>query len=223
MFLSQRRPVVYPQAEHARLAATIAAAWGGGVFEKPAVDFLSFVRGVALHDRGYGELDTDAIGETPPERWLEIQRRGFAPRGEDAVVDLVVALHVQRLVSPHSDPVEAAALPDMAAAIPGLRRAARVGESVAQAVDSITDLCDRIAFDICCEEPSEWTRPVVPAAGAAPIDVFVSFDGARIVTITPWPLAVPWLVGVLVGFEAAGYPAMLDPVIEPVRVQPVPG
>ena len=57
------------------------------------------MRGVADHDRGYGELDDDPLGEVDEERWLEIQRRGFAPRGEDAVVDLVVALHVRRLMA----------------------------------------------------------------------------------------------------------------------------
>src|ERR687886_932448 len=99
MFRSRRRPVVYSQAEHARIAAAIAAVWGNDAFPRPPVPFDAFVRGVALHDRGYGELDADGIGEVASERWLELQRRSFTPRGEDPVVDLVVALHVHRLVA----------------------------------------------------------------------------------------------------------------------------
>ena len=58
-----------------------------------------FVRGVREHDRGYDEHDADEIGQVPTDRWLAIQERGFAPTRDDAVVDLVVALHVRRLVS----------------------------------------------------------------------------------------------------------------------------
>ena len=91
--------MVFPQAEHARLAGTIALAWGNDRFARPALPFDAFVRGVTLHDRGYGELDADGIGEVPPDRWAAIQQASFAPRGEEPVVDLLVALHVHRLVS----------------------------------------------------------------------------------------------------------------------------
>ena len=87
-----RRAVVFSQADHARFSAAIAAVWGNEQFESLPLDLVPFVRGVALHDRGYGELDTDGIDEVADERWIEIQRESFRPRGEDPVVDLVVAL-----------------------------------------------------------------------------------------------------------------------------------
>src|SRR5207249_1188152 len=77
MFRSQRRDVVFPQAEHAELAGDLALAWGNDEFDRPALPFDSFVRGVALHDRGYGELDTDEIGVVARGRWLKIQLAGF--------------------------------------------------------------------------------------------------------------------------------------------------
>jgi hypothetical protein len=89
MFRSKQRAVIYPQAEHMRLAGVIVAAWGS---TRPPIPFDSLVRGVATHDRGYGELDNDPLGEISQERWLEIQRRGFAAQDDDAVVDLVVAM-----------------------------------------------------------------------------------------------------------------------------------
>src|SRR5215467_1482296 len=94
MFKSRQRAVVYPQGEHQRLAGVIAAAFRPELVPLP---FEAWVRGVATHDRGYGELDADPLGEMAEERWLEIQRGGIEPQDDDPVVDLVVAMHVQRL------------------------------------------------------------------------------------------------------------------------------
>ena len=218
MFRSTRRPVVFPQAEHARFSAAIAALWGNERFELPPLDFPSFVRGVALHDRGYGELDSDGIGEVASERWIEIQRRSFEPRNEDPLVDLVVALHVRRLVSKPWNP--AGVTREMDAALPALLAAAGVGEEEAAATDAITSLCDRIAFDVCFEEPSHWSHSVVTGVGVGPVEIAYAFDGAGTVTLEPWPLAVPLARPVLAGFAADGYPERLAPVIEPILVRP---
>jgi hypothetical protein len=147
MFRSKRRPVVFPQAEHARLAAAIALEWD----ERPAIPWEPFVAGVALHDRGYGQLDADDIDVFAEARWIEIQREGFAPRGADPVVDLIAALHVRRLVSQGGHP---AALAEMDARLPELHEAAGMDEETAAAADRITELCDRLAFVFCFEEPA---------------------------------------------------------------------
>jgi hypothetical protein len=221
VFRSGRRGVVFPQAEHARFSGAIAALWGNDRFEPPALDFDSFVRGVALHDRGYGELDRDAIGEVESERWIEIQRRGFEPRREDSVVDLVVAMHVHRLLSKPWNPSAAVFLPDLEGALPALRAAAGTGEDVARAADAITDLCDRVAFDVCVEERSDWTFPVPPGVGEAPVEIAFTFDGAGTVTLDPWPLGVPWARPLLTGFLAEDYPDRLEPVVEPIHLRSV--
>lgn len=210
MFRSVRRDVIYPQAEHARLAGAIAAAWGNAELRRAPLPHESFVRGVALHDRGYGELDTDGIGEIGPARWVEIQRRSFAPRGDDPVVDLIVALHVHRLVSRPRDPLEAAALPEMEQALPALRAAAGVSEADAAAADAITNVCDLASFVWCFEEPAERT--------VRGVDVVV--DGRGSLTLAPWPLGVPRLDVVVVGYRAAAYPEQLDAVVEVARVTP---
>jgi hypothetical protein len=213
VFRSTRRPVIYPQADHARFSAAIAAVWGNDRFDPPPLDVDAYVRGVALHDRGYGELDTDGIAEVPTDRWLEIQWESFRPRGEDPVVDLVVGLHVERLVSWGHDASR------MTAMLPELLAAAGVGEPEARAADSITHVCDGVAFDVCFEEPLTWTRPVLPGVGAEPVEITFAYDGE--VTLDPWPLAVPWLRAVLVGYAADGYPERPDAVIEPVLIRPV--
>jgi hypothetical protein len=106
MFLSRRRSVVFPQADHARFAGALALAWR----ERPPVPFASFIRGVADHDV--------ATASTTPmrsvERWeasagSASNAEEFTRRGEDVVVDLVVALHVRRLLSSQEDEHERAA------------------------------------------------------------------------------------------------------------------
>jgi hypothetical protein len=199
VFRSTTRPVVYPQAEHARLAAAIAATWRPDAIPLP---FDSFVRGVALHDRGYGELDNDPLGEIEQTRWLELMRRGFEPAGDDPVVELVVALHIRRLVGN--------ATPEFAAALPGRLAAAHVSEADAVAADAVTDLCDRISFSFCFEEEGAGTIGSIAYTVAA--------DGSA--ALAPWPLVVPELTATVVGYRADGYPQRLDPVERSFRLSP---
>jgi hypothetical protein len=203
MFRSKRRPVVFPQAEHARLAAAIALEWD----ERPAIPWEPFVAGVALHDRGYGQLDADDVDEVPEERWIEIQREGFAPRGADPVVDLIAALHVRRLVSHGGHP---AALAEMDARLPELHEAAGIDEETAAAADRVTELCDRLAFVFCFEEP----------ASCALHGIAYELDGLGEIVLDPWPLDVAEQSGLILAFEAEGYPCRAEPVVVPFRTRP---
>jgi hypothetical protein len=192
MFRSRRRAVVYPQAEHGRMAGAIAAAWRE---EDVPLPFASFVRGVTLHDRGYGELDADPLFEVSRGRWVEIETRGFRAASGDAVADLVVALHIRRLIGDPDDETAALAREideELAAVSPEAR-----------AADRITELCDSLAFSFCFE------RPVSGDAGGIAFD----YDGELRITLDPWPLAVPRLRGVIMGFAADGYPQRLEPVV----------
>jgi hypothetical protein len=219
VFRSRRRELVFPQAEHARLAAAIAQAWGNGHWQRPPVPFGAFVQAVALHDRGYGQLDADGIGEVSAERWLEIQCASFAPRGTDAVVDLLVALHVLRLASRWSaaGPI---ALGELDVQLPALRRAAGIATSDAAEADRVMDLCDAIAFDFCVELPAGGRVEVVPTRAARAVAIEFELDGEGLIVLDPWPLGVARLDGIVLGFEAADYPERLSPVVVPFRVLP---
>jgi uncharacterized protein DUF3891 len=199
VFRSTTRPVVYPQEEHARLSAVIAAAWNPEAIPLP---FEAFVRGVALHDRGYGRLDNEALGEIEQSRWLELMRRGFEPQDEDPVVDLVVALHIRRLVGDDS--------PEFEAALPARLEAAGVSEADAMAADAVTDLCDRVSFSFCFEEEE--------AGVIGAVAYTVEADGRA--TLAPWPLVVAELEETVVGYRAEGYPNRLDPVERTFRLRP---
>ena len=210
--------MVFPQLEHARLSAAIALAWDEVAVPLP-LPRESFVTGVALHDRGYGEHDADEIGAVRRDRWLAIQRRSFAPTGLDPVVDLVVALHVRRLVSHATDDAARAALTEMDEEIPALREAAAVSEEDAAAADRITDLCDRVSFDFCLEQPESGSMAVVGPDGEA-IDVRYEIGGRGTIVLDPWPLEERTVSGVLLGYAADAYPRMLDPVVTPFRIEP---
>ena len=192
--------MIVPQAEHGRMAGAIAASWAE---PPPGLPFESFVRGVTLHDRGYGELDNDEIGVVEPEPWAEIQRRGFTARSGDAVVDLVVALHIRRLIGDDEQPARAALAREIDAALPERIAEAGVTEEQARTADRITELCDRIAFAFGMGEADSGE-----VGGIA-----FRYDGHETATLDPWPLAVPWLRAVVGGFAPDGYPQRLEPVV----------
>jgi Protein of unknown function (DUF3891) len=198
--------VIVSQAEHGRMAGAIAAVWG---LPQP-LPFESLVRGVTLHDRGYGELDIDQIGVVGPERWVEIQRRGFSERSGDPAVDLVVALHIRRLIGDDEHPARIALAGEIDAALPGLRAAAVVDEEQARAADGVTEVCDRLSFVFCSGE----------AVNGDVRGIRYRYDGVETIALDPWPLAVPWLCGVVGGFAAHGYPTRLIPVVELFRLEP---
>ena len=192
---------MYPQAEHQRLAGVIATAWGNDQVERPPLPFESWVRGVAVHDRAYGELDEDQIGAVAPERWIEIQTPAVEPQAGDPVVDLVVAMHVQRLAD---DFVE------LDAHVPDRLADAGVDPADAAAGDVITNLCDTLSFTFCFEAPA--------SGSIGSFSYTVGADGSA--TLAPWPLSVPELTETVVGYRADGYPERLDPVERVFRLLP---
>jgi hypothetical protein len=208
MFRSLRRDVVFPQAEHAELAGALALAWGNDAFARPPLPFDSFVRGVALHDRGYGELDTDEIGGVPRERWLEIQQAGFGAHDHDPIVDVVASMHIRRLVG------EGPVYDEMSDEIRALFERAGVDETAAAAADRITAFCDRASFDICCEEPADGEVAIGDRRLA------YRYDGERTVHVEPWPFGPDALDLLLAGYRAETYPQRPYRVVQLVRVEP---
>jgi hypothetical protein len=211
VFRSQQRPVVYPQAEHSRLAGAIAAVWGNDEVEPPPLPFASFVRGVAVHDRGYGELDNDPLGEMPQERWLVIARRGFAAQDADPIVDVVVAMHIHRLVSTAPFTIDPTVLAEFDVGVPERLRTAGVDAATAAATDPVTALCDGLAFNFCFEQATSGTIDI-PQQSRAAVPISYSLDEGGVGTLSPWPLAVQELTRAVVGYEADGYPERLEPV-----------
>lgn len=215
MFKSKQRPIAIPQWEHQQLAGTLALLWGNAAFERPPVSFESFLMGVALHDRAYGPLDTLPIGELPEEAWLTLTRLGFAMTWADPIADLIVKMHVRRLVSYGSAPARQAMAAEMTQTIQELLGHQGLDAVVFERIDRITNVCDRIAFDFCFEAPAEGEVRIVPRNdGDDEIAVRYRIAGG-VIEVDPWPFGIDSHTGYLVGYQLAGYPAVLEPVLVP--------
>jgi hypothetical protein len=220
MFISKQRPIVVPQWEHQQLAGTLALLWGNAAFERPAIPSASFLAGVGLHDRAYGPLDNLPIGGIPEADWLALTQAGFATAWADPAADLIVKLHLQRLTGYGTTPERQAAATAMAEAIEVY--AARHGLDLPTftRIDRITNLCDRIAFDFCFEAPASGTVNIFPRNDAA-TEVAVNYRIAGdTILVDPWPFSAAEAHGYLMGYQCAGYPTELEPVVLPYCVRP---
>jgi hypothetical protein len=211
MFKSKQRPIAIPQWEHQKLAGTLALLWGNADFERPPVPFESFLAGVGLHDRAYGPLDNLPIGELPEEQWLALTRRGFEMAWADPIADLIAKLHLKRLVSYGDAPARQALAAEMAQAIQAQIQRDGLDAATFERIDRITNLCDRIAFDMCFEAPAEGDVRIFPSNDRDD-EVVVRYrteDGR--IQVAPWPFAVERHTGYLVGYQLDGYPMLLEP------------
>ncbi|MCC6615565.1 MAG: DUF3891 family protein [Anaerolineae bacterium] len=222
MFKSQKRPIVVPQSEHARMAGILASLWGNELFDRPAMDFQSFIKGVTFHDRGYSQLDYDAIGEVAPERWLAIQRQGISQDAGDAAANAVALLHMKRLVDRSGSEApydELVALAEQ-----------RIADSVARTslpraafewADKITNWCDDVAFDFSMETRFHQAGSVctrVDSADTVTIEYDLRPEG--VIAVRPWPFSVESYSGFIIGYEIEGYPERLEPVLMPFTLTP---
>jgi len=222
VFKSKKRALAIPQSEHARMAGILASLWGNDLFDRPAMDFQSFIKGVTFHDRGYGPLDYDPIGEVAPERWLEIQRKGITQEVDDAVANVIALLHMKRLVdrsgseAPY-DELVALAERHIAESVEksGLPREAF------EWADKITNWCDDVAFDFSMETHYHEAGNVCTRIDS-PDTVAIEYDLAPdgVIAVRPWPFSVPSYSGFIIGYEIEGYPERLEPVLMPFFLTP---
>jgi hypothetical protein len=213
MFKSKQRPLVIPQWEHQKLAGTLALLWGNADFERPPVPFESFLAGVGLHDRAYGPLDNLPIGELLEEEWLTLTRSGFGMTWSDPIADMITKVHLKRLVSYGNAPARQAQAAEMAQAIHEQLQQHNLAAATFDRIDRITNLCDRIAFDVCFEAPAEGEVRIFPSNDRDEEIVvrYRTMEGA--IQVAPWPFAVDSHTGYLVGYQLDGYPTLLEPLL----------
>jgi len=220
MFKSKRRPIAVPQSEHLKLVGALAFVWGNADFDLPQIDRASLVAGVGLHDRGYGYLDDDPIGEMPEERRIAITRRGFDMSGSDPVADLITRYHLKRLMANSTSPAIQELHAEFAREIEAQLHRQGLSAAFFERIDRITNLCDLLSLGFCFEDPAEGQVSVFPHNTTdAEVAVHYVVRPAGI-TVTPWPFSIPSIAGYLVGYRLPDYPARLDPVILPYLVSP---
>ena len=222
MFLSRRRSLAFPQSEHARLAGQLACLWGNEQFKAPGespsdeISFSSFCTGVALHDAGYGPIDNDAIGKMSRAASRRRFIRLMDLELDDRVAETIVLHHVRRLIN-HTD------FSDLQLScnnrLNSLIIATGVSAGCYERLDTITNLCDSIAFQFCFEAPAEGTVKVVSCpASPETIPIHFRYDGESLVTVDPWPFSVAEIVGYMIAYQTPMYPSRLHPSMVPYRV-----
>jgi hypothetical protein len=218
MFQSKTRNIVIPQSEHARLAGTIAYHWGNTAIAATPIDTVAFAAGVTYHDRGYGLIDTMAIGATYESVWLATQRRGIYIMDADPVTDTVALMHIRRLLS-HGDSDESRSLIQVAdeRIAHNIAQTAHTHEDFVQA-DRVTELCDNISFKFCFEEPAQFAGNVGTIDNLQPIQVQIEPRG--VIHLNPWSLNVAEVRGFILGYQATGYPDHLQPVLVEYAITP---
>jgi len=220
MFKSTKRAIVFSQSEHLRLVGALAYHWGNAQFDLPPVGRAALVAGMAFHDRAYGYLDTDAIGEISEQDWLEIARRGFGMSFSDPAADIIARMHILRLV--RSRPVSTA--PGLAEELEQALDVQIAGSGHTwqhfERIDRITNFTDRISFEFCFERQTEGKLAVFPHNDRDEEVELSYWIAGETITLDPWPLDVEEVKGYLSAFRQVGYPHRLDPVIAPYRIMP---
>jgi hypothetical protein len=210
---------VIPQYEHGRLAGILAQQWGNDNFDRPSMNFASFVEGVALHDWHYGFGDNLPIDGADEDAWLAMTRRGLALRLPDPISDIVAKLHLRRLCSynPTAERVALMAEFDEVVQV----RLPETGHSRVEFdwADKITRFCDNVAFHFSFEVERELSANVgmrVNDKRETAVTYHIQPHGQII--IDPWPFAVPTISGMILGYQAEGYPDVLLPVVVPFQI-----
>jgi len=224
MFKSKTRSIIIPQSEHGRLSGVLASLWGNDDFDRPALDFTPFVNGVILHDWNYGLVDILPIMEAVEAEWLEMAARGVNHTFDNPITDIVVKLHLKRLLNSHNYPERQ----KLARMIDG-QVAARLPQTKFtladfQWADKITRFCDMVAFDFSFEQPTTETIELFARRDATqtiPVTYQIKRNG--VIEIDPWPLSVPRHTGFIFGYHREGYPDNLCPVIIEFYISPKRG
>jgi hypothetical protein len=220
MFKSRTRSILFTQFEHGRLAGTIAQAWGNEDFDRPALDFPAFVAGVTLHDWGYGIMDNLSIGEAPEDEWLDVIRKNVEKRYDHATTDIVVKLHLRRLLGFYSSPEREELIAQIDERVEDRLEESEATLDVYQRADKITQLCDMISFAFCFESAGQLTYEVFSRQDSAEtVDVTFEVKPGGQVIVEPWPFSVPIIAGVMYAFKRQGYPEDLKPIVIPFNIR----
>ena len=213
MFKSKRRQIVIPQSEHLRLVGALAMLWGNTDFDLPPVERVSMVAGMALHDRGYGQLDNSAIGEMSEDEWQGIARRSFSMYNSDVITDTIIKYHVRRLASYYNTHERQALAAEFSQGIKEQLQAHNLSKVIFERMDRVTELTDNISFLFCMDVPNSGTVSIFPR-NHADTEVPVQYEVANgMIHVSPWPFSADKFEGYIFAYHLDGYPARLDPFI----------
>lgn len=212
MFRNKLTSYLIPQFEHARLAGHLAGTWGNANFDTPNLPRESFVTGVLFHDRGFGFLDRQELGAVSEPERASMFRRTVRSSFRDPVAEIVILMHVRRLLDGNSNAEHQSVFAEAERAIEKALSDCGYDQSQFSWADQITDLCDRIAFDFAFGTLTEGhvsVRRDEESQEFSPIQYKI-IDGG-VIEVKPWPFGVDIVRGEIVGYIDEGYPDLLEP------------
>ncbi|KAA3619300.1 MAG: DUF3891 family protein [Calditrichaeota bacterium] len=218
MFKSKTREIIIPQSEHAHLAGIVALLWGNDAFDRPEFDFHSFVAGVAFHDFGHGNFDTNEIGAMDDDRANNVDAALVNCKLPNPIADAVAHFHILRLLKNGSNSelikkCEERILHDL--------KSSGIAQEKLIWADKITAFCDYLSFDFCFDKPATRICEVSPKRGNEnTVSVHINYDGDETITLDPWPLNVNNYKGYILGYASYSYPNILQPVVKKYILQP---
>ncbi len=216
MFRSKKRPLIIPQYEHGRMAGFLAQNWGNETFDRPALDFAAFVQGVTLHDWHYGFADNWPITGLDEEAWMMIANLGVKMHLENPISDIIAKMHLRRLMSYRPASAERRTLTTQIDRIIADRLPETEHErAVFEWTDKITRICDFVVFHFAFERTTTVCSRV---DSDQETEITYQINGEGLITVDPWPFSAPDLNGIIIGYEAQGYPQDLKPQALPFQI-----
>jgi uncharacterized protein DUF3891 len=227
MFRLRSPPVVVSQQEHARLSGELARRWGNEQFDRPALDFEAFVRGVTLHDWHYGEQDTlpldaqgaSSRGEPFWREWLAIHARSETLHMDDPVVEAVAKMHIRRLLDDDEHPSAEKLRTMLDAQLVQLIESTGIARSVFGWADKITCACDLLAFYVFREDHTAGTFEAPTTRGTSDtVSIRFSMETGKRIEVDPWPFGCEAFELAYVAYKRELYPETSQPVPMRLRV-----
>ena len=219
MFKSRRRSIVIPQSEHLKLAGALAMLWGNDDFDIPPIERNSMIAGMALHDRGYGQIDNFPIGAMSEEEWQRIARQSFSMDSSDVVSDTIIKYHVRRLASYSKTEERTELAEEFSQRIDVQLKTHRLSQEVFDRMDRITELTDNISFTFCFDIPGSGAVSIFPKNGEdTEVSVKYRVENGTI-HVEPWPFSVSHYEGYIFAYPLDGYPERLDAFVVPYRLE----
>lgn len=212
MFKHKLSGLVIPQYEHLRLAGAIALLWGNEEFDRPMLDSGSFIKGIALHDFGYGDFDEYTIYDMDNEKRLESLEKLVNQELYDPTANIIAQYHVLRLLG--DEPERAELRQKCLEKINMNFQSVTYSKEAFEQVDQITDFCDSVSFYFCLGEPISSTVSICKRNGDTDkTEIQYTIDEQNCITISPWPLSIKSYKGYIVAYEQDKYPKLLNPKI----------
>lgn len=203
------------------MSGELAARWGNDHFARPEIDFERVVTAVTLHDWHYRLIDDIPIGEASDEAWLAVTHKGVEGRFDDPVVDIMVNLHLRRLLGfgIHITDEVPRLVAEIDSQIEQRLPESDYSRDQFEWADKITRFCDFLVFDFCFEKPVERTIGVCAQVGTlTETELTTAVHSGGRITVDPWPFTVDHFSGLIIGHERDRYPERLVPVVVPYTV-----